>query len=51
MLPLLPLLVYSSDIQYVIRGSIAENAAPMLPLLPPEIFTKIHQIILHIYLL
>ena len=40
MLPLLPLLVYLIDIQRVIRGSIVENATPILPHATPENYHK-----------
>ena len=38
MLPLLPLLVYSPDIQYVIRGSIAKKCYPYAALATPGDF-------------
>ena len=45
MLPLLPLFGYCADIERFRRGSIAENAAPLLPLYYPwklsELRTKL----------
>ena len=42
MLPLLPLLGYFTDIQRVMRGSIAKNATPLLPQCYPLKFSQTH---------